>query len=191
MRASGKPRLVPSLLALCLLFATAAALAAEKEMTPIPMIEGIKMLAAGDKAPDFSIKDLGGATFSLESERARNSVLLIFWSIFCEPCRAEMPLVQKLHDKYKGKGLEVVSVALDGEPLKGSIEGYVKQEAYTFRVLIDELDPKEMFKVADPYGVAGTPSLYLIDKTGMIAYSRAGLVKEDDLEKAIQAALKK
>ncbi len=169
--------------------------AEEKTMTPlsggIPMIEGIKMLEVGAAAPDFSIKDIDGNLFTLANEKGKKSILIIFWSIFCEPCRAEMPAIQKLHEKYKDKGLDVISVALDGEPLKTSIVGFVKQEGYTFRVLIDELDAQEMFKVADPYGVGGTPTMYLVDKGGKVALAKAGLLKEEELDKAVRALLKK
>ncbi len=102
-----------------------------------------------------------------------------------------LPAIQKMHEKYGGAGLEVATIALDGEPLKTSIAGFIKQEGYTFRVLIDELDPKEMFKVADPYGVAGTPTLYLLDREGKVAFARAGRLTEEEVEKAIQAVLKK
>jgi peroxiredoxin len=167
----------------------------EKEMTPlsgaIPMIEGIKMLEVGAQAPDFRIKDANGVTFHYAEEKGKNSVLMVFWSIFCEPCRAEMPFIQKMYDKYKENGLNVVSIALDGEPLKNSIVGFVKQEGYTFRILIDELDAKEMFKAADPYGVAGTPTIYLLDKTGKVMLAKAGRMTEEELEKAIQSLLKK
>lgn len=167
----------------------------EKSMTPlgggIPMIEGIKMLEVGAGAPDFSVKDTDGVPFNFADEKGKKPVLLVFWSIFCEPCRFELPIIQKVHDKYKDAGLDVVAVALDGEPLKNSIVGFVKQEGYSFRVLIDELDAKEMFKVADPYGVGGTPTLYLVDRTGKIALANAGRLKEEELGKAIQAVLKK
>jgi peroxiredoxin len=102
-----------------------------------------------------------------------------------------MPVIQKLNDKFKAEGLEVVSVVLDGEPLKSSIEGFIKQENYTVRTLIDELDAKEMFKVADPYGVGGTPTIYIIDRAGNVAMAKSGRIKEEDLEKAIQSVLKK
>ncbi len=171
------------------------AFAQDKSMTPlsggIPMIEGIKMLEVGAAAPDFSVKDTEGNLFTLASEKGKKTILIVFWSIFCEPCRAEMPAIQKLYEKYKDKGLDVISVALDGEPLKTSITGFVKQEGYTFRVLIDELDAQEMFKVADPYGVGGTPTMYLLDKTGKVVLGKAGLLKEEELEKAVRALLKK
>lgn len=169
--------------------------AAEKVMTPlsggIPMIEGIKMLEVGSIAPGFTVKDVEGAPFRYEESKGKSPSLFVFWSIFCEPCRIEMPVVQKLYEKYKERGLNVLAVALDGEPLKNSIVGFVKQEGYTFRILIDELDEKEMFKVADPYGVAGTPTIYIMDKAGKVVFARAGRVKEEDLDKALQSVLTK
>ncbi len=153
--------------------------------------EGMKLLEAGSAAPEFSIKDTAGAAFNLSEQRGKKPVLLVFWSIFCEKCRFEMPIVQKIHARYKDAGLEVVAVAVDGEPLKKSVAGFVKQEGYTFKVLIDELDSRDAFKAADPFGVSGTPTLYLIDRTGKIALARAGHMKEEELEKAVQAVLKR
>lgn len=192
-----QPRFAAVVLIGVMLLASArgTAFSEEKSVTPlsggIPMIEGIKMLEVGAPAPDFSIKDTDGNVFNLASEKGKKSILIVFWSIFCEPCRAEMPAIQKLYDKYKDKGLDVVSVALDGEPLKTSIVGFVKQEGYTFRVLIDELDAQEMFKVADPYGVGGTPTMYLVDKAGKVVLAKAGLLKEEELDKVVRTLVKK
>jgi cytochrome c-type biogenesis protein len=181
-------------LAALLAFAAAAVSAEEKILTPlsggVPMIEGIKMLDPGAAAPDFTVKDTEGALYRFAEEAAKKPVLIVFWSIFCEPCRFEMPVIQKLHEKYRDS-VSVAAIALDGEPLKNSIVGFVKQEGYTFRILVDELDEKEMFRVADPFGVAGTPTVFLIDKGGKVALSKVGRIKEEDLEKAIQSVLKK
>jgi thiol-disulfide isomerase/thioredoxin len=170
------------------------AVAEEKTMTPlsggVPMIEGIKALEAGVGAPDFAVKDTEGKVFNFGEEKGKAPSLLVFWSIFCEPCRIEMPIVQRLHEKYRDT-LTVLAVALDGEPLKNSIVGFVRQEGYTFRILVDELDEKELFKVADPYGVAGTPTVYLVDRGGKVVLSKVGRFKEEDLDKAIQSVLKK
>ena len=194
MRAWPNHRILPALLITVLLQAPAVGWAQEKTMTPlsggVPMIEGIKPLEAGAAAPDFTIKDTEGKAFNFGEEKGKAPSVLVFWSIFCEPCRIEMPIVQRLHEKYRD-ALTVLAIALDGDPLKNIIVGFVKQEGYTFRVLIDELDEKEMFKVADPYGVGGTPTVYLVDRVGKVALSKVGRFKEEDLEKAIQSVLKK
>jgi len=183
------------LLAVVPLLLAGRAFAQEKNMTPlsggVPMIEGIKPLEVGAVAPEFTIRDTEGKVFNVGEEKGKAPFILVFWSIFCEPCRIEMPILQRLYEKHKDAGLSVLAVALDGEPLKNSIVGFVKQEGYTFRVLIDELDEKEMFKVADPYGVGGTPTMYLVDRGGKVALAKVGRFKEEDLEKAIQSVLKK
>ena len=195
MRETAAARILSIALFLLAAFAAGTSRAEEKAMTPlsggIPMIEGIKMLEVGATAPDFAIKDSDGKPYRLSEDKGKKAFLIVFWSIFCEPCRMEMPAIQKMHDKYREAGLDVLTVALDGEPLVDSINGFIKQEGYTFRVLVDELDAKEMFKVADPYGVAGTPTLYLLDRTGKVVLARAGRVPEEELEKAVQAVLKK
>jgi len=182
------------LLAVVPLLLAGGAFAEEKAITPlsggVPMIEGIKMLEAGAAAPDFAIRDTEGKLFNFGEEKGKAPTLLVFWSIFCEPCRVEMPIVQRLHEKYRDS-LTVLGVALDGDPLKNSIVGFVKQEGYTFRVLIDELDEKEMFKVADPFGVGGTPTIFLVEKGGKVSLTKVGRVKEEELEKAVQSVLKK
>jgi peroxiredoxin len=176
-------------------FGATAARAQDKAMTPLPAggtpAEGIRMLEIGNAAPDFSIRDPEGVPFHFAEERGKRPILLVFWSIFCEPCRFEMPIIQKAHNRHKDSGLDVIAVALDGEPLKSSVRGFVRQEGYTFKVLIDELDSRDTFKAADSYGVAGTPTLYLIDRAGRITFAKAGRLKEEDLEKAIQSVLKK
>lgn len=194
MRAWPNHRILPALLITVLFHAPAIVWAQEKNMTPlsggVPMVEGIKMLEAGVAAPDFAVKDTEGKVFNFGEEKVKAPALLVFWSIFCEPCRVEMPIVQRLHEKYRD-ALTVLAIALDGDPLKNSIVGFVKQEGYTFRVLIDELDEKEMFKVADPFGVGGTPTIFLVEKGGKVSLAKVGKVKEEDLEKAVQSVLKK
>lgn len=174
---------------------TEGALCQDKGVTPpsggLPAIGVFKMLDVGAVAPDFSIRDTEGVPYRLADELGKKNVLIVFWSIFCEPCRTEMPVIQKLYDRYKDHGLSVVCIALDGEALQSSIAGVVKQEGYTFRVLIDEINSRETFKVADPYGVEFTPTMYLLDKAGKVALARAGRPKEEELAKAIQSLTKK
>ena len=142
-------------------------------------------------APDFTVLDVEGRPFHLGEEVARKPVLLLFWSVFCEPCRAEMATLQKVHDKVAGRDLTVVAVAVDGEPLRNTVGGVARQEGYTFKVLVDELDAMERWKVADAYGVAMTPTLLLLEKGGKVLLRRGGKIREDEIEKTVSSLLKK
>jgi len=168
----------------------AVGVSAQEETTSIPMISGIEMLKVGDKAPDFTVGNLEGAPFHMAPVLARKKgVLIFFWSIFCEPCKEELPAIERLVGKYREKGIEFVGVVIDGSPMKDAIAAFIAQEKYTFDVLIDELNPDESFKVADPYGVAGTPTLYIIDSEGIVRFGKVGRVPEEELEKYIQGLL--
>jgi peroxiredoxin len=163
----------------------------QKEMTPldIPMIGDIQMRKVGDPAPGFALDDLDGKPFDLLKSSPQKVHLLVFWSIFCEPCKEEMPLIQRLYDQYKDSGFDVLAIAMDGEPMKKSIQGLIRQKGYTFRVFVDKLAKDESFVVADPYGVAGTPTLYMVDREGKIALAEVGRMSKESLEKAIKKTL--
>jgi peroxiredoxin len=161
-----------------------------EEMTPIPMISGIEMLKVGDTAPEFAIQDLEGNEFNMKEALSEGKgVLIFFWSIFCEPCKQELPIIQELTDAYMDKGIKVVGVVLDGTPMKEAISAFIGQENYSFRVLIDELNPDESFKISDPYGVAGTPTLYFIDSSNEVKFSKIGRASKEEIEAVIKQAL--
>jgi len=165
--------------------------AQEPGFTPVPVIKGVKSLEVGLPAPDFIVKDLDGKAFDFSAERTQRAHLLVFWSIFCEPCREEMPVIQRIADEYKAAGsLDVLAVNMDGEPFIDGIKGFLRQYKYNVRVILDELDAKgEQFAIADPFQVAGTPVIYLVDAAGKIAGSHLGRISEADLRAMITRML--
>jgi len=180
---------------LSLLSLPVGAVAVEREAPPPPPAvhagEGARFAEPGMIAPDFTVLDVEGHPFRLSEEVSRKPVLLLFWSVFCDPCRAEMAALQKAHDKYAGRELTVAAVAVDGEPLRNTIGGFTRQEGYAFKVLVDELDATGMWKVADAYGVAVTPTLLLLEKGGKVLLRKGGKIREDEFEKAVSSLLKK
>jgi len=180
---------------LLLLAIPAGAVAAEAEKPPpSPVVqweEGTRFAEPGMIAPDFTVLDVEGHPFRLSEEVSRKPVLLLFWSVFCDPCRSEMEALQKAHDKYAGRDLTVAAVAVDGDSLRNTIGGFARQEGYAFKVLVDELDATGMWKVADAYGIAVTPTLLLLEKGGKVLLRKGGKTREDELEKAVSSLLKK
>jgi len=102
-----------------------------------------------------------------------------------------MANLQKVQARYAGRDLSVVAVAVDGEPLRNILGGFVRQEGYTFTVLVDELDAMGTWKAADAHGVAVTPTLLLLEKGGTVSLRKGGKIREDELEKAVSSLLKK
>jgi len=180
---------------LALLAISVGAVAAEVEKPPPSPVPhggaGSRLAEPGMVAPDFTVLDVEGHPFRLSEEVSRKPVVLIFWSVFCDLCRAEMANLQRAQDRYGGRDLAVVAVAVDGEPLRNIIGGFARQEGYTFKVLVDEMDAMGVWKVADAYGVAVTPTVLLLEKGGTVSLRKGGKVREDELEKAVSSLLKK
>src|SRR4051794_8349178 len=80
----------------------AAPAAAAPALTPVP----------GEQAPALSLRTLDGRAYTLGSERGR-VVLVNFWATWCEPCRLEMPSIQRLRERLAGKPFTVVAVNVD------------------------------------------------------------------------------
>ncbi len=140
-------RILPSLFLALLLFSAAGA-------------------ADWPPAADFSLPDLSGHQVKLSSFRGQ-VVLLNFWASWCPPCRSEMPSLQKLNDRLKGKKFVILAAAQDQDPKKSS--DFIKANRYSFPVL---LDPQN--KAARQYGVTAYPTTYLIDKKGKLRLREVG-----------------
>ena len=98
-------------------------------------------------------------------------------------------MISQMAQEYKGKGLQVIGVNLDGREMKKAIDKFVESEKIGFRIVFDEL-AGDTFRVADPYGVAGTPALFLIDKKGVVAFGALGAVTGEQVKAEIAKVLK-
>lgn len=147
------------------------------------------LLPAGSEAPAFRLEDTTGASYSYREDGSGKPLLLLFFSVFCEPCRSELPILQKIQVKYWDGKLEVAAVSLDGVALRSVLAGFARQERYAFRVLLDEQDNRQLFRVADAYRVTEMPTIYVVDGRGRIFFAGTGRIPEETLEKAVRDAL--
>jgi peroxiredoxin/outer membrane lipoprotein-sorting protein len=126
----------------------------------------------GQEAEDFKLKDLAGEEVHLKSLRGQ-VVLLNFWASWCGPCRLEMPVIEKLYQQFREKGLRVFGV--NDEDIE-TIREYLRKYEYTFPTLIDEEQ-----EIARLYSVRGIPTMVVIDRKGTISHYRVGLSREGEL----------
>jgi thiol-disulfide isomerase/thioredoxin len=177
-----------------LLLVGISALAQEKEALPAGeeagVAEKVPLLAVGDAAPAFRLAEVSGGSYFYGGKRSGNPLLLAFFSVFCDPCRDELAILQRIQEQYGGR-VDVIAVCLDGVILKSTVAGVAKQEGYSFRVLLDEVTDRQVFRVADGYRVTEMPTLYIVDRSGKIAFAGTGRVAEGTLDKAIRSALAK
>jgi thiol-disulfide isomerase/thioredoxin len=150
----------------------------------------LRMPEIGESAPSFEISTIDGEAFSLKEKTEGKVVSIIFWSLFCAPCRRSMPILNSLHKEHGDEEFALLAVNMDGEHMLEGVKAYIAEEGLGFTILMDEYDGESM-KVADPYGVQGTPTTYVIDKFGNIAFSKVGDVEQDEFEALVVRELNK
>jgi peroxiredoxin len=147
-----------AVLAACVVLALAPGpVAAQDPFRALDLIKPARVKAARD----FTVPGPGGTTVTLGSLRGK-VVFLNFWATWCPPCREEMPAMERLYRRHRGRGLEVVAVSVDSDLLV--VPPFVRQHKLTFAIGHDPT-----MAVADRYGVRALPSSFLIDRRGNLA----------------------
>lgn len=130
-------------------------------------------LQEGDQAPDFVLTDLSGEKHQL-SDYEGKGVFLNFWGTWCEPCKEEMPHMEKLSKEYEGQ-VEVLAVNVGDSELQ--TKKFAEQYGLTFPIAIDS--SKEVQKA---YGVNPLPATFMISPEGKVEkVVIGGLVKENQV----------
>ena len=147
-----------TLLSLALLVATTAAARAE--------------VKAGQPAADFAGTTLAGAPLKLSSLRGK-VVLVDFWASWCEPCKKELPLLDKLAPKLRARGIEIVAVNIDDDTKKAS--DFVSSHALHLTVV-----PDSSKKIVGAYEPPKMPSSFVVDKGGVVRAVHGGFEPGDE-----------
>ncbi|MEP7001100.1 MAG: TlpA disulfide reductase family protein [bacterium] len=121
-------------------------------------------VAVGMKAPPFEGATIvGPKKVKTLADYKGKVVLLNVWATWCEPCRDEMPSIEKLYREFGPRGLEIVAVSVDDPGTEGNIRTFVKEYALTFEILHDPAKT-----TARNYQVTGYPESFIIGPEGTI-----------------------
>jgi len=133
----------------------------------------------GKPASAISLPTLDGQTLSLEELQGK-VVLIDFWATWCGPCRMELPHVQKIYDDLKDEGLEVLAISNERE---ATIRRFIEKAGYSFPVLLDSGRA-----ASRAYQVSSLPTLFVIDREGVIRSHLVGLRPEGVIRQALAEA---
>jgi len=128
-------------------------------------------LEAGVQAPDFSLKGIDGREYRLSEALRAGPALLVFFKSTCGTCDVAFPYLNRLHETYKD-GWQLWAVAQDGPEAAAE---YARRLALGYPVLPDAPD----YAISRLYDPPATPTLYLIDRDGRVAYTTHGFAKDD------------
>jgi thiol-disulfide isomerase/thioredoxin len=129
-------------------------------------------VAPAKPAPQFKLASLAGKQVGLDQYKGQ-VVMINFWASWCVPCRQEMPILEKLHTKYKPMGFSMVGVNV--EPDSNLAINWLKTTPVTFPILFDTKS-----EVSKLYAVAGMPSTVIIDRKGNLRWLHRGYKPGDE-----------
>jgi peroxiredoxin len=142
----------------------------------------MKVVAVGQKAPDFTMNDVDGKPVTLSSKTGYKLLLIDFWAAWCGPCRRENPNVVKVYNEFHKKGFDILGVSLDRE-----------KEAWLKAISDDKLTWTHVSDLqywqnaaAKLYAVNAIPANFLLDETGTIIGRN---LRGEDLYKKVNEVL--
>ena len=134
---------------------------------PVLTGSGSPYQLVGKTAPDFEISLLDGSTLKLSDHFGRHIIILDFWASWCKPCTIALPVMGKVSDQLKEKG--VVFYAVNMKENLERVQKFVRAEGYLFPIALDRTGD-----VAAKYHVRPIPQTVLIDRDGKVAKIHIG-----------------
>jgi peroxiredoxin len=116
--------------------------------------------------PPLELADANGSMHRLSDYRGK-VVLLNFWATWCEPCRAELPSIERLRAALGKRAFVVLAVQMGGSAR--TAQGVADQLKLRFPLLLDRDS-----KVTEAWDVNIVPTTFLIGRDGAIAFRHAG-----------------
>ena len=139
----------------------------------------IKKLAKGKPSPVFvSYENNAGGTTSLADLKGKY-VYIDVWATWCGPCKAEIPSLKKIEEKYHDKNIEFVSLSIDVKKDHATWKQMIIDKELGGVQLMADNDWKSKF-VTD-YGIQGIPRFILVDPSGNIVNSDAPRPSDEKL----------
>jgi len=131
-------------------------------------LETVHMQRLDEAAPDFMLREASGEALRLADLRG-HPLILHFWAMWCEPCRAELPALEALARDLADSGVVLLAVSIDEEADAARIRRYAQDLGMTFGVYIAREGD-----ISERYWSWGVPATYLIDPSGLLVARALG-----------------
>jgi thiol-disulfide isomerase/thioredoxin len=141
----------------------------------------IRFVRDPDPAPEFKLKEISGQEVTLESSRGK-VILLNFWATWCGPCRAEIPELVALQNRYKDR-LQIIGLVVDDDD-ENEIRKVISSEGINYPVAL--ADPETRFAYG---GIAALPTVFVINVDGRVVQKHVGLFDPALYETEVRALL--
>lgn len=143
-----------------------------------------RTIAVGGKLPAFDFSLLSGKEKISSSALEGRYYLLDFWAVWCGACVEELPLLQEIYAKYKGRRFTIISVALDS---KMRVDTFLKT-GHEMPWINAVVENEERQKTSALFEIEGLPRPILVDSRGKIVAMDSG-ARGKELERRLKLLL--
>ena len=142
----------------------------------------IKNLKKGSPSPSFNYPDTSGKNISLESLKGK-LVYVDVWATWCGPCKAQIPFLKQLEEKYREDDIAFVSLSIDQlKNISKWKDMIVDKQLEGIQIIADKAWRS---KFVTDYVIEGIPRFILIDKDGNLMdpmAPRPAVYKEGEMQ---------
>lgn len=143
-------------------------------------------VTVGEPAPalDLVLEDTEGTSHLLRDTLATGPVLIGIYKSSCQASKTIFPFLERLHQRYAAHGLTVFGVAQDSANVSRS---FGRRASVSFPILIDTDD----YAMTLAFDITATPTIFLLEADGSIAYTTMGFLKDsvDEFAAAVAATV--
>jgi peroxiredoxin len=130
----------------------------------------------GSLAPAYTATTLSAEPVKFSQLRGK-PVLLNFWATWCTPCRAEVPELAAMHERYGPAGLQVIGVSTDHAGADEQVREFIRKEKIPYEIL---RDPEN--RATGLFGLSGLPATFLLDGDGVLVWSYMGALQPGNVD---------
>ena len=142
--------------------------------SPRPASEQVRI---GNPAPDFTLNTLDNQPIKLSQFRGK-PVLINFWATWCQPCEAELPLLEQTYQANQDK---LVIIGVNMREDAGTVAARVDKVGLQYPVALDSSGD-----VTNRYQVRAFPTSLFVDKNGIVQRITLGALTEDTIRSALE-----
>jgi thiol-disulfide isomerase/thioredoxin len=119
--------------------------------------------------PAFTVRDLDGREVSTASFRGK-VVIVNFWATWCGPCRAEIPDLVKLQEKYRNQ-LQIIGVSEDEAPPE-TVKRFAQEYHVNYPVVMTTPEIEKLYP-----GIGALPTSFIVDREARIVQKHVGMLR--------------
>ncbi len=125
-------------------------------------------LTLGDPAPQLDITMIKGEPIDIHEGQGKNVFLVEFWATWCPSCRASIPHLTELQEKYGDNGLVVVGISIEESDV---VTAFVKEVGakMDYTVAVDRRQ-RTAYNYMAPFSENSIPHAFVVDKSGILVW---------------------